>query len=136
MRVVIAGSRDATRAEDVSEAMATAALFDIKPSTVFSGGARGVDRLGEQWARWHNIPVNIFLPVWRDANGAFRPTAGFERNEAMLKAADAAVFVWDGKSPGTKHAINFANILCLPHWIHRVKPISHSVKSRRDPYED
>jgi hypothetical protein len=122
----------------VVEAMTLAALFDIVPLLVVSGGAPGVDRLGERWAREHAIPVRRYLPTWYDEQKRFIPSAGFSRNEEMCRNADALVAVWDGKSPGTKHCIRYAEKLALPVWIHRVKapPISLRQMRNSNPYEE
>ena len=51
MKVLIAGSRSIVEPDVVREAIA-ASGFDI--TTVLSGGAKGVDRLGEEWATEHS----------------------------------------------------------------------------------
>ena len=53
MRVIIAGSRSMTAAEEVATAIAHSG-FAI--TEVISRGARGVDTLGGAWARTHKIP--------------------------------------------------------------------------------
>lgn len=35
------------------------------PELVVSGGAKGADTLGEQWARKHKIKVLILKPDWK-----------------------------------------------------------------------
>ncbi|MBR3542804.1 MAG: DUF2493 domain-containing protein, partial [Treponema sp.] len=32
---------------------------------ILSGGAGGVDVIGEKWAGLHNVPVERFLPDWK-----------------------------------------------------------------------
>ena len=98
MRVIIAGSRSMTEAVQVTMAIAQSG-FVIRE--VISGGARGVDTLGEAWARTHHIPVRRFPADWRH----YGKSAGFRRNEAMAHVADALIAVWDGSSPGTNHMI-------------------------------
>lgn len=37
----------------------------MEPITeIISGHAKGVDQLGEQYARMHQIPIQTFLPNW------------------------------------------------------------------------
>jgi len=62
MKVVIAGSRGVTDFETVCQAITESGL-DI--SEVVSGTARGVDRLGERWARKNNRPLNHFRRTGR-----------------------------------------------------------------------
>ena len=98
MRVVIAGSRDGGfGVEDVAAAV-TASGFPV--SEVVSGAARGVDRLGELWARDRHIRVVRFPADWRRGRGA-----GYRRNREMAAYADALVALWDGESRGTRHMI-------------------------------
>ena len=101
MRVIIAGSRSMTDAAQVTMAIAQSG-FVIRE--VISGGARGVDTLGEAWARTHHIPVRRFPADWQ----RYGKSAGFRRNEAMAHVADALIAVWDGSSPGTCHMIAMA----------------------------
>jgi hypothetical protein len=98
MRVIIAGSRSMTNAEQVAAAIAQSGFVICE---VISGGARGVDTLGEAWARTNLIPVRRFPADWR----RYGKSAGFRRNEAMAHVADALIAVWDGSSPGTGHMI-------------------------------
>ncbi len=98
MKVIIAGSRDGFVARNVFEAIEES---KFKITEVISGGARGVDRDGEYWARLNNIPIKQFIPDWERSGKA----AGLLRNLDMAEYADALVAVWDGKSKGTKHMI-------------------------------
>lgn len=104
MRVIIAGSRGITSAITVSLAMQKAAEQGIVPTTVLSGCAPGVDKLGEQWASVRGIPVERHPANW----ASYPRTAGRLRNVEMAHAADALVAIWDGASPGTRHMIKTA----------------------------
>lgn len=101
MKVIIAGSRTITNLACVTRVMAT---FSHPIDEVVSGGASGIDALGEQWARNRAIPVKVFPADW----GKHGRAAGPIRNRAMAKYADALVAIWDGKSSGTKHMIDVA----------------------------
>lgn len=101
MRTIIAGSRSITNPAVIVEAIA-ASGFQI--TEVVSGTAIGVDRLGEQWASRHDIPVIRFPPDWNKYGRA----AGFIRNNEMAHYAQALIAVWDGSSHGTHHMINAA----------------------------
>src|SRR3954470_22491542 len=101
LRVIVAGSRNVTEFYIVARALNCCKL---NIGEVVSGCARGVDSLGEQWARLSGIKVKQFPADW-NAHGR---GAGFIRNIEMARYADALVAIWDGKSPGTKHMIETA----------------------------
>ena len=48
---------------------------------VVSGGARGADKLGEQFAQEFGLKTNIFLPDWEK----YGKQAGFIRNTDIIK---------------------------------------------------
>jgi len=95
MKTIIAGSRTIL---DFGQVEAILDLIPM-PSEVVSGGARGVDTLGERWAKKNNIPVKVFPADWK----RYGKKAGFIRNVEMAKYADNAVIIWDGTSKGSKH---------------------------------
>jgi len=101
MRTIIAGTRDIISYYQVVTAIRESG-FEI--TEVISGTARGVDSLGERWAREKNIPCQQFPAQW----DKYGKSAGYRRNEDMAKVADALIAVWDGQSRGTKHMINIA----------------------------
>ena len=102
MKVIIAGSRGITSLAEVESALI---VSGFKPTEIVSGGAPGVDRLGEKLAALRAIPVRQFIPDWSGYAGA---RAGFVRNTQMAEYADALLAIWDGKSKGTKHMIDTA----------------------------
>jgi len=71
---------------------------------IVSGGAKGADQLGEQYAKENNYNLRIFPADW----DKYGKKAGYIRNEEMAKYADACVCFWDGKSKGTKMMIELA----------------------------
>lgn len=102
MRVIIAGSRGITDYALVSHAIQNSG-FPI--SRVISGAARGVDQLGERWAKEHRIPVLRMPAEWTK----YGRSAGYRRNEDMASVGDALIAIWDGRSPGTRHMIETAS---------------------------
>lgn len=100
MKTIIAGSRNIKDADIVEQAIKKSG-FTI--TEVVSGGARGVDRMGENWAKSQNIKIKQFKPDWSKGRGA-----GFIANKEMAKYAQAAIVIWDGESKGTKDIINNA----------------------------
>lgn len=113
MKVIIAGSRDYDDYDVLLEAI-NEAQFDI--STVVSGGARGVDALGERYASETNKALDIHKADWK-AHGR---GAGPVRNKKMAENADALIAIWDGQSPGTKNMIETATSKGLRVYVKRV----------------
>jgi hypothetical protein len=103
MKTIIAGSREGFIIDDVRIAVLNRDFYGVITEVV-SGGARGVDRLGEQWAKESNIPIKQFIPDW-DGLGK---KAGHVRNREMGDYADALIALWDGESKGTKGMIEYA----------------------------
>lgn len=74
MKTIIAGSRDFHDYDVVCRAIANS-WYEI--TEVVSGGATGVDALGERWARENNVPVKVFAADWRrfgKLSDTIRPT--------------------------------------------------------------
>ena len=102
MRTIIAGSRGITDLAAVEQALRECGWW---PTAVLSGMARGVDKLGEQWAGLYGIPVERYPADW---DGPAGRGAGHARNALMAERAEALVALWDGESPGTRHMIETA----------------------------
>ena len=101
MRAAIIGSRNFNDMGFLEKSISPY-LDDI--SEVVSGGAKGADSLGASWAKSNGIPANIFLPEW-DKHGR---GAGPIRNRLIIENSDVVFAFWDGKSKGTKSAIEIA----------------------------
>jgi len=101
MKIIIAGSRGITDYEVVEAAVAESGFA---ATVVVSGGADGVDALGERWALEHGLHVVRFPARWK----YYGRRAGVIRNLEMVRFADALVAVWDGQSKGTGHTIREA----------------------------
>ena len=116
MRTIIAGSRGITDYAEVCRAVRDSG---IHITTVVSGGARGVDRLGERYAREHGIPLEVYRADWeRDGK-----TAGYLRNDVMAYVSDALIALWDGQSRGTKHMVDISKRKGLCVYVHRAQRI-------------
>ena len=113
LRVIIAGGRDIHDYNLVKEAIAEC-QFPI--ATVVSGGAKGVDAMGEQYAEEMNLKLNIYPADWETHGRA----AGPIRNRKMAENADALIAIWDGKSRGTKNMIETATKLGLLVYVKRI----------------
>ncbi len=73
-------------------------------SLIVSGGARGADQLGEQYAMEKGLPTLILKPDY-DTHGRKAPLL---RNLDIIDAAEQVVAFWDGQSRGTAHALTYA----------------------------
>ena len=109
MKVIIAGSRSITDYDAVKKAIEDSGWKDAI-SLVISGGARGVDTLGERWATEEGIVFERFLPEYTMYYGKSAPIT---RNRKMAERADALILVWDGKSRGSKNMLETAEELGL-----------------------
>lgn len=101
MKIAVIGSRTFSDYQKMKE------FLDKKDiSCIVSGGAGGADTLAEIYAKNKGIPTIIYNPDWNK----YGKSAGFKRNELIIKTADEVVAFWDGKSKGTKHSIDLANM--------------------------
>ena len=99
-RVAIVGSRDYPRLTDVEDYMRALPTETL----IVTGGARGVDLYAEHFARDRGMPLAILPAHW----GVHGRSAGYRRNEWVVRLADRVVAFWDGKSKGAKHTIDIA----------------------------
>jgi predicted Rossmann fold nucleotide-binding protein DprA/Smf involved in DNA uptake len=103
MKIAVIGSRGFTHYR-----LLVTTLDEIpNKKMIVSGGAKGADQMAEQYAREHDIETKIFLPEY----AKFGRGAPIKRNELIVKEADLVIAFWDGKSRGTKNAIDTAKAL-------------------------
>jgi hypothetical protein len=121
MKVIVAGSRDITDYQLVSQIISnTINKYNIQVTEIVSGCAPGVDTLGEQWALENGIKVEPMPAEWDDITvpnaliktnkwgKEYNARAGFQRNEAMAIYGDVLIVVWDGVSNGSRDMIKCA----------------------------
>lgn len=114
IRVIIAGSRSFDDydklCKEVDEFISMQKFFaglgayKSKEVEIVSGGARGADKLGERYAKEHNLSLKVFPADW----DKYGKRAGYIRNEEMAKYANCLIAFWDGQSKGTAHMIDLA----------------------------
>ncbi len=136
MRIIIAGSRDFNdykllrkECNEIFNQISKERLLtgsineDVKNMEIVSGGARGADKLGEQFAKEYNIKIKQFIPDW----DTYGKSAGYRRNAEMALYAkkDNGVLIafWDGISKGTNHMIDLAKKHGLKIYIVNYKEI-------------
>lgn len=78
---------------------------------VISGGARGTDRMAIRWAKRQGLRTRELLP---DIARYGSPLAMFVRNHQIGDACDLMVAFWDGRSSGTRDAIDYCERLGKP----------------------
>ena len=113
MRAIVAGSRSIEDICLVSRAIRESG-FPVK--VIISGTARGVDQLGEEWAKKNNVKVERFPADWK----TYGNYAGHVRNGEMARAADCLICIWDGSSKGSKNMIETAKKAGLKIFIHKI----------------
>ena len=113
MKVIVAGGRDFKNYK-----LLKCTLDDFQQeygniTEVVSGTAKGVDKLGEQYANENNIHIKRFIPDWEGLG----KKAGHVRNRKMGDYAKEhngmLVAFWDKHSRGTKGMIDYATKIGL-----------------------
>lgn len=108
-RLVVAGSRSIKGPEQVEPHLdrCLSRLRQKWPETaveIISGGAQGVDRIGEQWAAKNGLRCWRMQADWDRLGRA----AGCLRNDMMAVFGTHLAAIWDEISPGTAHMIEAA----------------------------
>jgi len=108
MKVIIAGNRGINDYAFVLAAIEESG-WESLITEVVSGGAQGVDTLGEQWANEHGVPIKTF-PFPENNPSLSRKESAMMRNQSMAEYADALLAVTDElhSSPGTNQMIELA----------------------------
>lgn len=101
MRIIIAGSRNATEAQ-VREAVQRCHWIGFATAIV-SGRAKGADEFGEKLAGEEGLDVDTYPADWK-----LGKRAGPVRNAIMADNAEGLIAVWDGRSRGTANMIELA----------------------------
>jgi len=99
--VMFSGSRGLTGTEVERAVRELLSEYNPASTVVVVGDARGVDRVVQRIAELMGFTTAVFKANWR----LFGPLAGPLRNAAMVKAAHEGHAVWDGRSRGTRDAI-------------------------------
>ena len=108
MRIAIVGNRDFPQE-------ARGLIYDFIQSlpddtVVISGGAPGVDKCAEVWAKGRGLATEIYPANWEQ----YGKSAGMIRNREMITACDRVTAFWNGKSRGTLNSINLGKQMRKP----------------------
>jgi hypothetical protein len=101
MKTIIAGSRTITDSSILYEIVKKIPWVITE---IISGGAKGVDTMGERFADEYCFPLKRFPANWTK----FGRGAGHVRNAEMAMYAEALIAIWDGYSKGTANMIDLA----------------------------
>lgn len=118
-KIAIVGSRglDDSRVEAaIEKALETESRNGL---VIISGGAAGVDRIAEDWAKRNKIAVHVIRPDWK-TNGM---AAGYLRNTDIVLASDRVLAIWDGQSKGTADTVRKAHQYDRPVEVVKMKPM-------------
>lgn len=88
---------------------------------IVSGGATGVDKAGELYGDFYDVPVKVFPAEWRK----YQNRAGPIRNNKMAVYADALLLIWDGESRGSAHMKQAMLALGKPVYEVKFKELGH-----------
>lgn len=116
-RVIIAGSRGFTAFEDLCAYCDKVLARKAQEGQIIilSGHCRGVDLMGEEYARRRGYAVEVRPAEWQ----RYGLAAGPKRNKEMAAAAHALIAIWDGQSRGTRNMIDEARAAGLPVRVYR-----------------
>jgi predicted Rossmann fold nucleotide-binding protein DprA/Smf involved in DNA uptake len=109
-KVIIAGGRDFKKDKNTFETLDKILSKQLKGIEVVSGGARGADAVGEEYAVSRGLNIRVFEADW----DKYGKSAGYRRNAEMANYGNALIAFWDGASRGTKNMIELAEKKGLP----------------------
>lgn len=99
MKLIIAGSRhlliECEEIHDILRENLGERFNEV--DEIVSGGAKGVDRCGETYARFAGKKLSVFPAEWFKHG----KSAGPKRNLQMATYSDVLLLIWDGQSKGS-----------------------------------
>lgn len=111
MKIAVVGSRGITSKDSIYEALDEAVTqYGTGDDTIviISGGAKGVDALAYEISKEQGYDFILFKPYHMiDPSVEYSPRFFFSRNKQIADNADVVVILWDGKSHGTQHMIDY-----------------------------
>lgn len=100
--ILVAGSRNFVNAERLAQILTKEVKDD---DVIMEGGATGVDSMAREWAEARGIHVAEIKADWAKYGRAAGPKRNDEMTAFIKEHGGRAVFIWDGKSKGTKQCI-------------------------------
>lgn len=117
-RLLIAGSRGAHMSMEAIDSVFASLMNGFpdvdEPLIVVTGGARGADTYGDDWARAKGHISEIHKADW----DKYGKRAGYIRNQEMVDSGiNFAIIFWDGKSRGTANTMKLLRDSSIDHVI-------------------
>lgn len=125
MKIIIAGGREVVDYRIMLDAIVKSGYWKLYKNNieVISGMARGADALGVEFAKRNGLVVHEMPADWDGLGKA----AGHIRNAQMGQFAKEhggkLLALWDGRSPGTRGMIAWAEKHCLEHYVYRTDKV-------------
>lgn len=113
-KLLVCGSRSISDKEWVKENIETYWYWNLACynfPVMIEGEARGVDTFAKEYAQENEWEIESYPADWEK----YGKSAGYIRNEIMVKAADEVLIFWDGKSKGTKNDIDLCEKYNKPY---------------------
>ncbi len=101
MKVAIVGSRNSCE-EDYNFLLSE---IPQNTSEIISGGAKGIDKLAERFAKEHSLKLTEIIPDYENAPAV--KSAPLIRNKDIVDRADMVFAFWDGESKGTAFTVSY-----------------------------
>lgn len=119
-RVLVCGSRSITdtqwvysQIEKYTQELIRSNPTNLNNPVLIEGEARGVDSIAKAYAIEHNWSIESYPAEW----DKYGKSAGYIRNDIMVKEADFVLVLWDGQSRGTKHDIDLCRRYNKPYFM-------------------
>lgn len=100
-RIIIPGSRGFTNFPLMERMLDRLLLQYGDDIEIVSGHAEGADKLGEEYAKKHNIKCAVFPAQWEKHGRKAGPLRNTQMLEYAMKQEPVVVAFWDGQSRGT-----------------------------------
>lgn len=127
-RVIVAGGRGFSDFKTLCKLLDKLLANKIEQGyhiVIVSGGAKGADSLGEDYADLRGLEKDVMKANWKDITtppvsigenqyGKYNKLAGMVRNHSMGDCSDALVLFWDGLSSGSQDMLVYMRGLKKP----------------------
>lgn len=113
-KLLVCGSRTITDKEWIFSQIESYWYWNLacyKFPVMIEGEARGVDSIAKDYAVENEWEIEAYPAEW----DKYGKSAGYIRNEIMVKACDECLILWDGSSKGTKHDIDLCEKYKKPY---------------------
>jgi len=103
LKIAIIGSRSLSATDSEIFENLPCSLSEI--TEIISGGARGIDKSVERFAKNHGLKMTVIKPNYLK----YGKSAPIIRNRQIVESADYVLMFWDWRSAGTKNVLT----LCI-----------------------